>query len=396
MKLEPIIKDTVTLANSEVKKIADRVANTAILAAEKVSVEPNFKGERDSFESIMQQRLKTFDQAKLKNIQQLVSPLVKASTDVRTAIYGDLGKIDLLKVKSVEDAVKKLGPLKIERKLLGLRTAPQNADLSDAQIKKYLNDQGEILNTHNITSIDAITGGGRVFGDIGQVSEEDIELDDFQPQAVTDKLGLYIRRVKCVDETGSSFEENFGDDEIALAGTSVDETGDTKKIPEFRVGNSFNDGDTKWYTPHKQWSWFNMREGGSNWPKSYYLTFILAEKDNGGLSDFMQKLWDKVSKEVTAAIAAAIGGAIGSSLGPLGTIIGAAVGYAVAKVIEWFINIWKDDIFPPKTVSCTVPAFGARWTKNGVWGSTTSEFRNAHFYGHGGHYYIEYYWRLFS
>ncbi|KKL19670.1 hypothetical protein LCGC14_2463130, partial [marine sediment metagenome] len=252
------------------------------------------------------------------------------------------------------------------------------------------------------TSIDAITGGGRVFGDIGQVSENvDIELDDFQPQAVTDKLGLYIRRVKCVDETGSnSFfdleSERYGDDEIALAGTSVDETGDTKKNPEFRVGNSFNDGDTKWYSPHKQWNWFSMREGGSNWPKSYYLTFILAEKDNGGLSEFLQKLWDKVGKQVTAAIAAAIGGAIGSSLGPLGTIIGAAVGYAVAKIVEWFIKMWKDDIFPPKTISCTVPSFGARWTKNGSWGSTTSEFRNAHFYGHDGHYYIEYYWRLFS
>lgn len=402
MKLEPIIKDTVTLANSEFKKIANRVADTAILAAEKVTVEPNFKAEKDSFESIMQQRLKTFDDAKIKNIQKLVIPLVKASQEVRTSIYGELGKIDIMKVKSVEDSVKKLDPLKIERKLLGLRVAPKNLNLSDAQIEKYLKNQSEILNTHNITSIDAITGGGRLFGDIGQITDdENTELDDFQPQAVTDKLALYIRRVKCVDETGSnSFfdaeSERYGDDEIALAGASVDETGDTKKIPEFRVGNSFNDGDTKWYSPHKKWHWFSMREGGNNWPKSYYLTFILAEKDNGGLSDFLQELWKKVGDEVTAAVAAAVGGAIGSTFGPLGTAIGAAIGYAVAKVVEWFIRLWKDDIFPPKTISCTVPAFGARWSRNGNWGYTTSETRNAHFYGHKGHYYIEYYWRLFS
>lgn len=401
MKLEPIIKDTVTLANSEFKKIADRVANTAILAAEKVSVEPSFKAEVNSFESIMLQRLKTFDKTKIKSIQKLVTPLAKASQEVRIGVYGELGKIDIMKVKSIEDSVKKLGPLKIERKLLGLRTVPANANLTDTQIKKYLKNQTEILNTHNITSIDAITGGGRLFGDIGQVEDENTELDDFQPQAVTDKLALYIRRVKCVDETGStSFfdpeSERYGDDEIALAGTSVDETGDTKKIPEFRVGNSFDDGDTKWYSPHKKWHWFSMREGGTNWPKSYYLTFILAEKDNGGLSDFLQKLWDKVGKEVTASIAAAIGGAIGSSLGPLGTAIGAAIGYAVAKIVEWFIKLWKDDIFPPKTISCTVPSFGARWTKSGNWGYTTSEYRNAHFYGHKGHYYIEYYWKLYS
>ncbi|MDO6761468.1 hypothetical protein Q4566_14750 [Tamlana sp. 2_MG-2023] len=402
MKLEPIIKDTVTLANSEIKKIADRVANTAILAAEKVSVDPSFKAEKDSFESIMLQRLKTFDQTKIKNIQKEVTPLAKASQEVRSGVYGDLGKINIFDVKNVEAAVNKLEPLKIERKLLGLRTVPKNLNLSDVEIKKYLEGQSEILNTHNITSIDAITGGGRLFSDIGQISEdENTQLDDFQPQAVTDKLALYIRRVKCVDETGraSIFDpegEYYGDDEIALAGTSVDETGDTKKIPEFRVGNSFNDGDTKWYSPHKQWHWFSMREGGSNWPKSYYLTFILAEKDFNGLSDFLQLLWDKVGKSVTEAVATAVGGAVGSALGPLGAVIGAAIGYAVAKVIEWFIKLWKDDIFPPKTISCTVPSYGARWTKNGTWGYTTSSYRTAHFYGHNGHYYIEYYWRLFS
>ncbi|WP_405269140.1 hypothetical protein [Cellulophaga sp. Ld12] len=397
MKLEPIIKDTVTLANSEIKKIADRIADTAILAAEKISIDPSFKAEKGSFESLMLERLKTFDQTKIKNLQKLVIPLAKAPQDVRMGLYGELGKIDIMKVNSIEDAVKKLEPLKIERKLLGLRTVPLNLNLSDIQIKKYLDNQSEILSTHNITSIDAITGGGRFFSDIGQLSEdENTELDDFQPQAVTDKLALYIRRVKCVDETGSRFAERFGDDEIAMAGTSVDETGDTKKITEFRVGNSFNDGDTKWYNPHKQFHWFNMREGGNTWPKSYYLTFILAEKDNGGLSEFLQKLWDKIGKEVTAAIASAIGAAIGSTLGPLGTAIGAAIGYAVAKIVEWFIKLWKDDIFPPKTISCTVPAFGARWTKNGNWGSTTSTYRTAHFYGHSGHYYVEYYWKLFS
>lgn len=395
MKQEPIIKDTVTLANSEIRKIANRVANTAILAAEKISVEKNFRAEKGSFESILQERFNFFDASKKKDIQKRIIPIVKASQEIRTGLYGELGKINILDAKSVEESVKKLGPVTIDRKLLGLRTPPAGMNLSADEIKKYRDSQTEILNVHNIASIDAITGGGTIFNELGSDFSNDLDedADDFEPQAVTNKLGLYIRRVKCVDETNP---EAFGDDEIALAGTSVDEDGDTKKISEFRVSNSFDDGETKWYSPHKRWHYFGMWEGGNNWPKSYYLTFILAEKDNGGLSTFLQALWNKVKKQVAAAIAAAIGGAIGSSLGPLGAVIGAAIGYAVAKIVQWFINWWKDDIFPPKTISCTVPSYSARWTINGVWGSTKSNYRRAHFYGHGGHYYIEYYWRLFS
>lgn len=402
MKQEPIINDTVTLANSEIRKIAERVANTAILAAEKISVEQDFEAQKGSFEEILLGRLKGFDAEKRKAISTRVTPIAKASEAIRTGLYGELGKIDILKVKSVEESVNKLDPVAIDRKILGLWTPPDGSNLTAAEIKNFQDAQTEILNTHTVTSMDAITGGGRVFSEIGNVSG-DIDMEgDFEPQAVTDKLGLYISRVKCVDETGSnSFfdpeSERYGNDEIALAGVSVDETGDTRQIPEYRVGNSFNDGDTKWYSPHKQWHYFSMREGGNNWPKSYYLTFILAEKDGGGLATFLQKLWDRVASKVREAVAAAIGAAIGGTLGPLGAVIGAAVAWAVFKVVEWFLRIWKDEIFPPQTISCTVPSYGARWRfSNGTWGSTTSGYRRTHFYGHDGHYYIEYRWKLFS
>ena len=395
MKQEPIIQETVSLANSEIKKIADRVVNTIILAAEKVSVETDFKPAKDTFEAIIQERLNFFDEKKIKDIKKRVSPVYNASTEVRTSLYGELGKIALKDIKSVELEEKLLSPVAINRTVLGLWKPPAGLDISAVEMNKMSDLQSEIFNTHNITSIDAITGGGRVFSDIG-LSPDDLgvkEEDDFEPQAVTDKLALYIRRIKCVDETNPEW---WGHDEIALGGASVDETGDTKKISEKYIGGGFDDGDTKWYSPIWRWHWFGMREGGNNWPKSYFLTFVLAEKDMGGLANFLQKLWEKVKKYVLDAIAAAIGGAIGSSFGPLGTIIGAAVGYIVAKVVEWFINVWKDDIFPPKTISCTVPGYGARWSRNGHWGYTTSSYRRAHFYGHGGHYYVEYYWRLFS
>lgn len=394
MRQEPIIQETVTLANSELKKIADRVVNTVILAAEKVSVETDFKPASGTFESIIQERLRSFDKKKIKHIQESVSPIYNASSAIRTQLYGELGKIVLKDIKSVELEEKQLPPVKINRNILGLWKSPAGIDVSPIEINRVRDRQHEIFNTHNITSIDAITGGGRVFSDIG-LSPDDLNMedDDFKPQAITDKLGLYIRRIKCVDETNPEW---WGSDEIALGGASVDETGDTKKISERRIGGGFDDGDTKWYSSQWKWHWFGMREGGNNWPKSYFLTFVLAEKDMGGLASFLQKLWEKVKGYVLEAIGAAIGAAVGSSLGPLGTIIGAAVGYIVGKVVDWFINAWSDDIFPPKTISCTVPSYGARWSRNGRWGYTTSNHRRAHFYGHGGHYYIEYYWRLFS
>ncbi len=391
MNNEPIIKEIVTLENSELRKIADRVVTTAILAAQKVSVEQGLKPAKESFEAIMLTRIKSFDPKKMKAIKEKVTPLYNAPIGVRTALYGELGKIDLKKTTSVEAAVRKLEPVKINLKLLGLPILPKGVDLTDSNFKKQLDLKKNLMNFQNITGINAITGSGLASNQSeGMKDDADVDEDNYTPQAVTDKLGLYISRIKCVDETGSSFEERWGSDEIALAGVSVDEDGDTKKINEHYVGGGFDDGDSKNYRPHWQWYWFNMREGNI-WPKSYFLTFILIEKDNGGAASFIQTMWDKVKKEVMTALSD-----IGSTWGPLGTVIGAAVSYAVGKIVEWFINLWNDDIFRPKTISCTVPAYSARWTKNGKWGYTTSPVIQNHFTGHDGHYFIEYYWRLFS
>ncbi len=213
-----------------------------------------------------------------------------------------------------------------------------------------------------------------------------------EPQLYVDKLGFYIRRVKCVDETNPEW---WGSDEIAMAGISVDETGDTKKIGETYIGGGFDDGDTKWYSPNWFYHWFNLNEGGNNWPKTYYMTLILAEKDNGGLSSFLNKLWEKVRDKVKAAITAAVGAALGEVLGPLGPIIGAAIAWAVDYIVGWLISLWEDDIFPPQTVGISIPSHNCAWYYDGGW-KYYSPYYRMHFYGYGGHYYVEYRWRLYS
>jgi hypothetical protein len=204
-----------------------------------------------------------------------------------------------------------------------------------------------------------------------------------------DKLELRLHKVHCVDETGGWPE--VGADEIYLGGTEVDEDGATRKIAPFKVRNFGDDGDTKTYDPPRRMTWFNLREGNV-FPKSYFMTFVLAEVDMGGLPEFIDKLWTVVKAKVIAAITAAIGGAIGSTAGPLGTVIGIAVGWAVGKAYEWFKTVWEDDVFPPAVARIDIPTLTHRFPG----GSTNSRDAVAVFSGHNGKYELTYDWRMFS
>jgi len=58
-----------------------------------------------------------------------------------------------------------------------------------------------------------------------------------------------IRRVKCRDEMGGSFRENFGNDEIKGAVFSADLRGSTKNSGRFDIYPDFDDGDVKTFDP---------------------------------------------------------------------------------------------------------------------------------------------------
>lgn len=224
---------------------------------------------------------------------------------------------------------------------------------------------------------------------------------DFAPQAAATKLDIYVRRIKCEDETNP---EPWGDDEIALGGISTDENGDVKKIPESPKWSGFHDGKSKTFS---NWSFhsFNLTEGNF-WPKKYGVTFVLAEKDDGGLADYLNKLWANVKVQVKAAIEKALeaaGAAVGGMLGAaeIGQIIGKVLGKVVAWVVDelvgWLINLFKDDIFKPYTAWLTLPSAHARWNyPNGIWGNPWSGIQRVRFSGFGGRYLLEYQWRLHS
>ena len=131
------------------------------------------------------------------------------------------------------------------------------------------------------------------------------------------KLELRIHKVRCDDETNGFLGSEAGSDEIDLGGTTVDESGDTHKVSPFRVASFGSDGDQKVFSPPRRFTFFNLTEG-TDFPKGYVATLVLAEIDSGGFNDFLKKLMEKVRERVIAYLTAAIGGAIGASGGPIG------------------------------------------------------------------------------
>lgn len=343
------------LADAKLRKIAVRVAREAELAIEKVAAnhaQPAkfpLSSEAKSVEQILASRFTSLPRAVQQRGARAALDRINAPAAVRARRFGDLASVDLTKATSVDAQVQAL-PF-------------------PAALKLPPNHLTSLTNLH-----------GQVLVSSGLV-----------PQQTTDKLELRIHKVRCVDETDGFLGSEAGDDEIDLGGVTVDESGDTKKVAPFRVGSSFDDGEQKVFSPPKRFTFFNLKEGTA-FPKSYFVTLVLAEVDMGGLPGFINQLFDWVKSKVTAALAAALGGAIGASGGPVGAIIGAAVGFVVGLVFDLLKSIWEDDIFKPATVSVSIPSLNARWAG----GKTDSPEGVITYTGHGGKYQLTYDWRLFA
>jgi hypothetical protein len=194
-------------------------------------------------------------------------------------------------------------------------------------------------------------------------------------------LALRVRRVVCLDETNGLFGSEAGNDEIVLGATTVDETGDTHTVKKFGVGD-FDDGDVKRYSPPRQVTWFNVLEGAS-YPKSYYVTVVLAEEDMGGTAEFLNKLADKLESEIRQALVKA-GAELG---GAIGAVIGLVLGWVVGKIFDWFAEVWGDEIFKPRTVRVTLSSPTTTFGGKLVSPAATLKFK-----GHGGEYAMDYDW----
>jgi hypothetical protein len=303
-------------------------------------------------------------------------------------------------------ADKDLEPLKINTKLLGLKTPTVTMDLGNLKtttegllLPKEFQPKGfeELMSDFEKASEKAaeseVYSADKLLDIWGPTFEEDPfrkDLSEFE-EAVNDKLGFYITAVKCVDET---HRIEWGHDEIAIAGVSIDEDGDVKKIPEKYVGGGFDDGDIKTYSPHWNYHTFSLREG-KGWPKAYCMTLLLAEKDLRGFSKALDKAWNKIKEKVWAALEK-LAENLPSWWKIVGKIVVQIVKWIIDKLFGWIIRALKDDVFPPCIVDTRIYSFGTKWRHPDGSMKTYSPRRKCHFYGFNGHYYVEYYWKMYS
>ncbi len=208
------------------------------------------------------------------------------------------------------------------------------------------------------------------------------------------KLNLRIHSVKCVDETNGSFVERFGNDEIYLGGFSIDAHANPRKINPFNVSSDFDDGDIKKYNPPRKFVTFDLGTNFSR-PSNFSVGFLLAEKDNGGMNDALQKIYEKLASEIqkkkTQALTTAGSGGTATAIAalPLGLIWSVVKPYVYAYVKEKIIGWFGDDLFPLQDVTISILNANQTWN-----GSKVSPIAMVEFRGNDGLYQLFYDWEL--
>ncbi|WP_406495669.1 hypothetical protein OHB06_34895 [Streptomyces sp. NBC_01604] len=338
------------IRNAKVLAVAERVVREFQLAAEKVAAHHNEPAKypmpagSTAMEHLMASRFKALPEGtRKKAADRVVTDLRNAPG--RAKKLDDLAKVDLRSTTTVEAQVKKLPfPAKLRFPADELRKA-----------------------------------GSVVKASVAESAEAERAAAAAVPLR---QLELRLHRVKCLDDTSELFK-----DEIGLGGTAVDESGDVEKFPTFKV-RSFKKGGVQTYTPPRRLVRFSLTEGPVRFPKTYFVTLVLAELDQGGFSDFVNGLYVKVRD----AVAEAVGKAVGAVLPvPIDELIRIVVAFVVRRVFDVLKTIWQDDIFQPVAVETTVRSLTGRWA-----GRADSPERVVTFAGHGGRYELAYDWRMFS
>jgi len=405
-----------TPSNSELRKIAEDISGALKYSFASVAADPNANMRPGSVEADIKTYLKGLDATKVAKYTGVSKTLVGAKDVVRMATFGRAGKRSAAEHLGVAGGFDKydsgLAPIAINRGLLGVKTPEMTVsrdmftDTPDGLLirRELMGDfDFEAVDENQSDGFDAledeIMDRSRledIWGSFGSADETQTG-SDFEA-AVTDKIGLWVRRVKCVDETNpeSLWFVNLHDT-IAIGGQSIDEDGDVRKISERHVGSGFDDGDQKLYGNSFRFHGFSMREA-NHWPKSYRVIMMLAEKDHGGFQKLLNALYAHIRDKVKQAITNAVTGALAGYLGPvIAKAIGEVAAWIVDALIGWLINLFGDDVFPAHIASVTTPSMAARWRySDGSWGNPQSPMRTAHFYGHGGHYLVNYYWKFYS
>ena len=199
------------------------------------------------------------------------------------------------------------------------------------------------------------------------------------------QLAFNLQRVICSDETGGSFVEKVGNDEIWLSGFGIDATGATVKLDPFEIFANFDDGEVKEF-PSTTLFTLNVPNEGT-FPKTCTVGLLLAERaDGAGHSVATEQAFAKANEMIALQSPKPDGGL---------SVVTAAVAAAIQEEVKnWVMGIidsgLNDNVFPVQTASLDVSSPDFFWgdgTKLSP--ETTVEFR-----GHDGLYHLVYFWEM--
>lgn len=206
------------------------------------------------------------------------------------------------------------------------------------------------------------------------------------------QMHLQLVRVRCADETGGSFVEKVGNDEIALSAIGIDATGAVFKLDPFSVGANFDDGEIVHFDPPKTLFTLAVPDTGV-YPRTCLVTYILAEvAGGGGHQETTDGAFAKATEEVARLKADMVAnGQDPESDSGLGGIIWDVV---LAALIGWakgiIVSGIKDDVFTPASASVEILSPDFHWGD----GTKLSPEETVTFKEHDGKYEVVHYWEV--
>jgi hypothetical protein len=228
---------------------------------------------------------------------------------------------------------------------------------------------------------------------------------------MTASITLHVPRVRCVDETGGSFRERFGNDEMYLGAVfvaiSANKSFDVRVSGSKLIGGNFDDKETvNW---GKDLFQYDLGDASVYpYPKAVIASLVLAEHDTGnGRNAFLERMAQQFSDQLTnnaiegavkqAAVAAGLRGPAAAAAETNANFvtdalkewakkkIGELGDYLLKKASDWA----GDDIFRPAVKLLDIPSETHTW--NGL-GDTPEEI--VEFVGHEGKYHVSMMWQL--
>lgn len=354
-------RETMKIANPKLRQIVAGISNQVCLAMEKALanyIEPSaypISGESESLEQICRTYFQSINPEKHQAMAQKALLGINAPKEERREKYGEFAEINLHSKTSIEEQAQSLTFTELR--------------ITENDLQEYNGHSSVHGSHHNGHESDNFVRPSGVGGTATQQLS---------------RLVFRIKRVECREQTGE-----WGEDEIFLGGTAIDESANVRKINQFKVGD-FEKGDVWNPSQPRPFATFELNKR-VKYPRIYSVVVSLVEEDAGNLTEYLNRLTnylrDKLKEKITELGIEYLGVY-------LGILVGEVIGWFIDYVFDYLNSLWDDEKFLPVAYSIRLPSPDFNW--DNVTNSLTSSPIYWEFKDFGGVYWIDYDWQLFT